>query len=309
MPVHRRVAHQVSPYVSPIVSVPQRWTVRDRGRTTSHASMSSPRVSPGRAHRNLTLPTDALLARPKGGEMVIRGTRTKAATTAWRTSPPLPPSDRTVVRIETPRAACPDQVHLTLPTGGTLTWPRSCRLPRASARLLTHRPSAARAADRDGVGVWPQPYGRRHVAVAGVLSRLGAATGQHACGAGSAEVVDVVVQGARCWVGAVAAGVQRCGGPVEPLDEGLDASFGRQLGNSIEGCACAVELAEAQLRGEGVDTGHGDAAVGRLTTGGGRVGVGILGGVGGLQCGGVIAEGEVRAGGEARLSDDALEAA
>ena len=63
-------------------------------------------------------------------------------------------------------------------------------------------------------------------------SRLGSAGWQHPRGVGSTEVVDVVVEGSGGWVAAVAIGVECGGRPVEPLDEGLDASFGWQLSDS-----------------------------------------------------------------------------
>src|SRR5262245_34702026 len=102
--------------------------------------------------------------------------------------------------------------------------------------------------------------------------RLGADGWRSLCGVGSTEVVDVAVEGSGGWVAAVAVRVERGGGPVEPLDEGLDASFGRQFGDSVEDRSCAVELAELQAGGEGVDACHGDAAVGRLPAGGHGVG-------------------------------------
>src|SRR5262249_56392188 len=103
------------------------------------------------------------------------------------------------------------------------------------------------------------------------------------------------------WVAAVAVGVQHGGGPVEPLDEGMDASFGGQFRDSVKDHACAVELAKLQAGGEGVDSCHGDAAVGRLPASCDGLGVGVLGGVGGGQRGLGVAGGGGRASGGAFL--------
>src|SRR5205814_2524745 len=127
-----------------------------------------------------------------------------------------------------------------------------------AVRVNGAAPAAAKArlGERSGVREpkdWrARSAGLRVVGVGTEASRLGAGGWQHSCGVGSTEVVDVVVEGSGGWVAAVAVGVECGGGSVEPLDEGLDASFGGQFGDSVEGRPCAVKLAELQAGGEGV---------------------------------------------------------